>query len=352
MENVLITGVSGLIGTALYEEFKDRYRVIGLDIKRPESLKDLEFYECDLTSDESVDETLKAMREKTEGRLASVIHLAAYYDFAGDPSPLYEKLTVQGSERLLKGLNRHFTVEQFIFSSTLLVMKPFESEDKVEHGGKLQENSELRAEWDYPKSKIEAENIIREEARNIPVVVLRIAGIYDEEGHSPPICQQMSRIYEKKLESHFYPAPTDRGQPFLHLDDLVKLVAKAIEKRKNLSPFEVFLAAEPELMTYEELQENMGLLLHGKEWATLRIPGFVAKAGAWVKDKVSSEEQFIKPWMIDIADDHYPVSIDKAKEKLDWQPDHRLKDTLPKIAQFLKKSPKEWYKENGINPPH
>src|SRR5690606_7883102 len=144
---------------------------------------DLEFYECDLTSDESVDETLKAMREKTEGRLASVIHLAAYYDFAGDPSPLYEKLTVQASERLLKGLNRHFTVEQFIFSSTLLVMKPFESEDKVEHGGKLQENSELRAEWDYPKSKIEAENIIREEARNIPVVVLRIAGIYDEEGH-------------------------------------------------------------------------------------------------------------------------------------------------------------------------
>lgn len=345
MENILITGISGLIGTALYKEFKDRYRVIGLDVRKPNSLDDLEFYDCDLTSDESVESTLRKIQDETQGRLASVIHLAAYYDFAGDPSPLYEKLTVQGSERLLKGLNRFFNVEQFIFSSTLLVMKP------VQPGEKLEENSELRAEWDYPKSKIEAENIIREEAKSIPVVILRIAGIYDEEGHSPPICQQMSRIYEKKLESHFYPAPMDRGQPFLHLEDLVDLVSKAIEKRKRLKPFEVFLAAEPELMTYEELQDSIGLLLHGKEWSTLRIPGFVAKAGAWVKDKVSSDEQFIKPWMVDLADDHYPVSINKAKEQLGWKPAHRLRETLPEMAEFLKQSPRQWYKENGIHPP-
>ena len=53
-------------------------------------------------------------------RIASVIHLAAYYDLSGEPSPLYEQIIVGGTERLLEQL-RQFQVEQFVFSSTMLV---------------------------------------------------------------------------------------------------------------------------------------------------------------------------------------------------------------------------------------
>ena len=34
----------------------------------------------------------------------AVVHLAAYYDFSGEPSDLYERVTVQGTLRLLNGL--------------------------------------------------------------------------------------------------------------------------------------------------------------------------------------------------------------------------------------------------------
>jgi nucleoside-diphosphate-sugar epimerase len=74
------------------------------------------------TSEESVREGLRTIREHHGAHVASVIHLAAYYDFFGKPSTKYEEITVQGTGRMLRGLRElDFQVEQFIFSSTMLV---------------------------------------------------------------------------------------------------------------------------------------------------------------------------------------------------------------------------------------
>lgn len=61
-----------------------------------------------------------------------------YYDFVGEPNPLYEEVTGRGTERLLRRL-RESEVGQFIFLSTM------------------------------------------------PVVMLRIAGASDDDCHSIPI---------------------------------------------------------------------------------------------------------------------------------------------------------------------
>jgi nucleoside-diphosphate-sugar epimerase len=65
---------------------------------------------------------------------------------------------------------------------------------------KNEQSPTLTAEeaWDYPRSKIEAERVIREERGNIPAVILRIVGVYDDYGHTIPIAQQIARIYEHK----------------------------------------------------------------------------------------------------------------------------------------------------------
>jgi hypothetical protein len=78
----------------------------------------------------------------------------------------------------------------------------------------------------------------------------------------------------------------------------------------------------------------------------------VAKAGAWAQEKIEGEDEtFIKPWMIDRADDDYPVSIEHSREKLGWNPVHRLRDTLPAMVERLKESPERWLKVNGIDKP-
>lgn len=343
---VLITGNSGLIGTAVTNALAESYTTVGLDAKFPgEDSKIGDFIECDLTAEDSVDLALETARSRHGDEIASVVHLAAYYDFSGEPSDLYDKLTVQGTSRLLKGL-QEFRTGQFVFASSILVLEPVE-----DTGGSLTEASPLEDEpWDYPRSKIEAEEVIRRERGDIPTVVLRIAGVYDDLCHSIPIAQHISRIYEEKLESYFFPGDASHGQAFIHLDDLVTCLQRVVELRNKLGN-ELFLIAEPDVMTYNELQEQLGILIHGEEWATLWIPKFLAKAGAWAQENILGEKTFIKPWMVDLADQHYPIAIGHAHEKLGWNPKKTLRDTLPEIVGRLKTDPERWYEENNLEVP-
>lgn len=339
---VLITGCSGLIGSRLIERLGDSYQVIGMDIQPPPPEINCSFFHCDLTEDDSVRSVLAQIQDEYSSQIASVVHLAAYYDFTGKPSELYRTLTVEGTRRLIRAL-QEFQVEQFVFSSTLLVMQSSES------GEPITAESPVEAEWDYPQSKLETEKILEQERGTIPTVILRLAGVYDAMGHSVPIAQQISRIHQKQLESYLFPGDKTHGQSFIHLEDLMDCLLATIQRRHELGPWEVLVIGEEDVMSYEELQNQIGLLLHGEEWGAIWVPKFAAKVGAWVIDKFSPEEQaFIKPWMIDLADQNYPVDLRHARQKLHWEPKHTLRATLADMIRNLKADPRGWYEENGL----
>jgi hypothetical protein len=111
---------------------------------------------------------------------------------------------------------------------------------------------------------------------------------------------------------------------------------RVIAARQRLGPEEVFLVAEPDVMSYAELQERIGLMLHGEEWPTLRIPAPLAKAGAWLQERLGfGGDGFIKPWMVDLADENYPVYIARAERVLGWRPLRRLRNSLDRILSRL-----------------
>lgn len=343
-ELVIVTGSSGLIGSALCKYLNENgYKELGLDKEgAPYPPKASEWIFVDIASDESVMNALHVAHDCYGGKIASVCHLAAYYDFAGEPSDLYEKVTIRGTERLLRELNRFFEVEQFIFSSTMLVHAP------TDPGEKVTEDSPLAISWDYPKSKLLTEELIMSEHGDTPVVLMRIAGVYDEWCHSVPVSHQIQRIYENDFTGHLYPGNRAAGQTLVHLDDLVLAFAAAIKRRKKLPEKSIYLIGEEETVSYEELQNSIGMLLHGKEWRTELIPKPIAKMGAWLQDKTHIGQSFIKPWMIDMADDHYEMDISKARKELGWQPKHNLRDTLPEMIRNLKENPSLWYEENKL----
>jgi nucleoside-diphosphate-sugar epimerase len=343
---VLVTGSSGLIGSAAVRRFAEHFTVIGFDrAGDPHPPKEAECVCVDMTSEESVKAGLARVRYAYGERLASVIHLAAYYDFSGEPSPKYQEVTVGGTERLLRGLQA-FQVEQFVFSSTMLVYAP------TVPGQRISEESPLDPRWDYPKSKVETEALLRHGRGAIPVVVLRIAGVYDEGCHSIPLAHQIQRIYERRLTSHVFPGHIAHGQAFLRLDDLVDAFLLVVQRRQELPAETTLLLGESETLSYDELQHQLGRLIHGEEWDTREIPKTVAKTGAWVQDALPlGEEPFIKPWMIDLADDHYALDITRARTVLGWEPKHSLRDTLPAMVDRLKSDPLRWYRENHLEPP-
>jgi nucleoside-diphosphate-sugar epimerase len=285
------------------------------------------------------------MRHHRGEHIASVVHLAAYYDFSGEPSPKYEEITVRGTQRLLRCL-RDFEVEQFVFSSTMLVHAA------AEPGQRIDEDWPIDPAWAYPQSKVRTEELIRAERGDMPVVLLRIAGVYDDVGHSVPLARQIQRIYERQLTSQVFPGDTAHGQAFVHLDDVVEAFARVVEHRADLPAVLPLLIGEPETVSYDELQHTLGRLIHGEPWETRQIPKALAKTGAWLQGALPvGEEPFIKPWMIDRADDHYALDITRARRLLDWEPKRSLRDTLPKIAAALKEDPADWYRENHLEPP-
>ena len=340
---LIITGSSGLIGSSFIDHVGENYTEMGFDRKGPPHPppKTEHVIACDLSSDESVYAALDEVRRLGHKRIASILHLAAYYSFASESSPLYEQVTVRGTERLLRGL-RDFEVEQFIFASTMLAHAP------CEPGARINEDWPLEPKWDYPKSKVAAEQLILSERGDVPVVLLRIGAVYDDRCHSIPLAQQIKRIYEKRFVGRIFSGDITHGVAFVHMEDMVEALVLAVEHRKELPQITTLLIGESETLSYDELQRAISRQLHGGEWKTYHIPKTLAKLGCWLQSLLPGADPFLKPWMIDLSDDHYAIDISRARTLLGWEPRHSLRKTLPKIINGLKSDPVGWYQENNL----
>ena len=346
-ETVIVTGSSGLIGSAVVNRLAERYRVLAWDKVPPkQELPDTVTYQAiDLASDENVQQHVAALKDLAAGRIASVVHLAAYYDFSGEPSPLYEQVTVRGSERLVRALREHdIHTEQFLFTSTMLVHRP------TRPGEPIHEDSATAPTWDYPASKLRTESVLHKHHGDIRLLILRVAGVYTDRCDSIPIAQQIKRIHERQMTSRVFPGDAHHGQAWVHMEDLVDAMERGVDRRTSLPAEMTILIGEPEVLSYEQLQRVLGKLIHGRKWATHRIPKVVAKTGAWVQNRMGAGE-FIKPWMIDFADDHYELDISRARLVLDWEPKRRLRDTLKLMVASLKADPAAWYEAHGFKLP-
>lgn len=349
---VLITGASGFLGEVLCEALSGEYLVVGLD-RKPASLANAESVPCDLTSEKSVEEAIRQVESRFGRRIASVVHLAGYYDFSGEPNPLYRKVNVEGTHCLL-GKLQALDVEQFIYASTMLVHAP------TEPGVPISEESPIDPRWAYPQSKLETETVIEQEHGAIPCVMLRIAGVYTDAIQPPTLAHQMSWIYERQIKGRVFPGDAAHGQSFIHVDDLVDAVRRTIGRRASLPAELTLLLGEPATQSYEALQNQLGRLIHGEHWTTESVPKPLARIGARLQEKMETvvpdsidrgKKPFIKPFMVELADDHYELDIARARELLGWSPRHALRDELPAIVENLKADPVGWYEANRIMPP-
>lgn len=344
---VLITGSSGLIGNKIAQRLSGRYRVVGMDPDFKSTFaRSIDTIPIDFSSDTSVQHAFDHLQAKYGKHLASVIHLASYYDHSGAPSEEYRQITFLGTQRILREL-RHFYCDQFIYSSSLLVHAPC----KV--GQKINEDSPIMPKWNYPASKVAAEQLLFEEHHDMPLLILRLAEVYDDFCHSMPLALQMQRIFERKIGGHMFPGDASHGQSFVHLNDTARAFERAVDRRQILPNQLTLLIGEPQTSSYDSLQRAIGWLIHrDKRWQTRKVPKPLAKIGVWVRESVPfREDSSLKPWMIDVVDDHFEPDISLAETYLGWQPQRSLRKTLPRMALFLKDQPIEFYASNRLSIP-
>jgi nucleoside-diphosphate-sugar epimerase len=349
---VLITGAAGNLGRALAAALGAHYRIAGLDLASADA--EFPIFAADFANPAAVELALTRLRERLGGRIASVLHLVAYFDQSGEDNPLYQSVNVDGTRNLLEAL-QSFEVEQFVYASTMLVHAP------CRPGEYIDEDQPLDPAYVYPESKLAAERVVEAAHGHVPYVILRLAGVYDETSLIPTLAQQIARIHGRDLQSYLYAGSTLTGQSLLHKDDMVDAFRRAIERRAELPSGTVLLVGESGAMGYDAIQDEVGYLIHGAaEWPTLRVPRRVAAAGAWGLEKLEplipdaidrGEPPAVRPYMAMMGNDHYALDTRRARRLLGWEARHRLKDDLPAIVAELKRDPIGWYERHKVTPP-
>ena len=225
---VLMTGATGFLGGAIGKALAADYTVVGLD-RRPVDMAHAECVGCDLTSDQSIDEAIRQVKSRYGARIASVVHLAGYFDFSGEPSPLYRQGNVAGTPPPPRAPPA----------------PPGRLQPPPAPGDRTNKPSPAEPRWVYPQSKLETESVVAHEHGAIPYVLLRIAGVYTQVVQPPTLAHQISWIFERQFKGRVFPGETAHGQSFIHIDDLADAVVRIVQRRGSLPPDLKLLVGEP-----------------------------------------------------------------------------------------------------------
>ncbi len=216
MKNVLITGVSGYIGSKIAKELdrKSGVSITGIDIKPPSTkIHNLNFIKQDVR--QPLTDIIK------KNRIDSVIH-TAYVLPPDHNQALMEDINISGTMNVLKS-SIESSVKQILYTSSTTAYGFHPDNDLP-----LTENSPLRGNDDftYSKNKKEIEKIIAQfikENEKICVTVLRPCFVV-----GPGFDNPLSRHLRKKI----VPVSNNTSpMQFVHENDLLRVMILCLEKK-------------------------------------------------------------------------------------------------------------------------
>jgi dihydroflavonol-4-reductase len=323
---VLLTGATGFIGgklaAALVKEGHDVTAFV-----RPRSNKaglpeDIRFCEGDMLNE-------KSLRTAVEGQDV-VFHLAAYFDFYPSDVDLLYRVNIEGPINLMKACLGS-TVSRFIYCSSTEVIGPV----RYPPGS---EDTELRPQFDYAKSKVEAESAIRSISKEsgLDHIIIRPTSIMGEGD-----LYIMYEVAHELYNGNVFALPRDLSAQFMftHIDDVVSGFLAALTPMKAVN--NTIILAPDEAMSWERLVEVMTTHL-GVKPPRLRVPRLLAKLGMGILSPFKNRKKMTFFWHIksvDLMHQQRVYSNEKAKRLLEWSPQVTMEEGLKRAI--------DWYFEHG-----
>ena len=223
INNILITGANGYIGSCLFHVLKSKFKVIGIDKKKSKNKKVLQ---CNILNSRRLDLIIK--KEKPE----LIIHLAAQslVDETINKKKYYDN-NVLATNTLLKVMKKN-NVHKIIFSSTAAVYK--------QNSKPLKEESKIHALSTYAKTKLICEKNIRNQ-KNIKSIILRFFNVcsaldkpivgefHNPETHLIPTIVYKA-LYKMKIYIYGNDFKTFDGtciRDYIHIKDICSAIVKS-----------------------------------------------------------------------------------------------------------------------------
>ncbi|MFX1272898.1 MAG: NAD-dependent epimerase/dehydratase family protein [Promethearchaeota archaeon] len=323
---VLVTGATGFIGrklvAALVNENHDVTALVRPTSNKADLPEGIRFCEGDMLDEAS-------LRTAVEGQDV-VVHLAAYFDFYPSDVDLLYRVNIEGPINLIKACVST-TVSRFIYCSTTEVIGPV----RYPPGN---EDTELRPQFDYAKSKVEAECAIRDMCKEagLDYIIIRPTGIMGE-GDLYITYEVAFELYNGKV----FALPRNLSAQFMfaHIDDVVSGFMAALKPMKAVN--NTIILAPDEAMSWEMFVQVMTTRL-GVKPPPLRVPKILAKFGMGILSPFKNRKKMTFFWhmkSVDILHQERVYSNEKAKRLLDWSPQVTMEEGFQRAV--------DWYFEEG-----
>lgn len=319
---MLLTGATGFVGSHAAEAFVrsgHRVRALVRSASRAAVLGDLP---VERVPGRLEDE--QALRSAVEG-IDVVVHLAALTH--ARTAAEYEAANVTGTRRLLQAA-REAGVGRVVYLSSLAASGP------AIGGRGVTAEDRPRPLTEYGRSKLAGERVLREEAGDIEVAILRAPAVYG------PRDTDLYHFF-KLARRGVIPVPTgpDRPLQMVHVEDLARAL---IHAARAIGATGVYHIAEPRCYTWQDVGRMVGAAV-GREVRVVRVPaaliaglaavsetaaGLVGRSSIFNRDK--ARELLAPGWLCE---------TEAAKAALNYEADIPLADGLCATAQ--------WYREQG-----
>jgi dihydroflavonol-4-reductase len=324
---VLVTGATGFIGGRLIPKILEAgHEVVALvrETSNRERLpNDIEIRVADLFDIPSLEAAVQGVNV--------VIHLAAYFDFYPRDEDLMFKINVEGTRNLMKACVGT-DVERFIYCSTTETIGAVRFPPGTE-------DTELRPDFSYGESKIQAETAIREitDDTGLAHIILRPTGIMGE--------GDLYIMFEVAQELNYgkvfaLPLNLSSRFMFIHIDDVVTGFVAALTPMCVLN--NTIILCPDEAMSWEEFVEVVTERL-GVKPPRLRVPSILAKFGMALMSPFKNRKKMTFFWhrkSVDMLLSTRVYSNEKAKKLFGWTPQVSMVEGFQRAI--------DWYFENGL----
>jgi nucleoside-diphosphate-sugar epimerase len=347
--NIILTGATGFLGSALMVDLARDHRVLGVARRRPSSSLCAAaggglWAQADIADAAAVQRVFALARERL-GSVDAVLHFAAFYHFGSEWRPEYQRVNVEGTRLLLAAAARA-GVARFVFAGSIAALEPGPP------GRNLTESSTRCAPVAYARSKFLGEALLRRHAHRLPVVSLRIGGVFSDWCELPPLYSLMRLWAMPRPLGCMIPGRGGAGFPYIHRQDLVQCLRRIVACHGDLPPFEVLFAAPNGCTLQRELFPGFNAALG---WRRGRRPIFVpvglARSYLSVQNlakRILGRRPYERRWMLAYADRPLVVDARYTHARLAWQPraSHAIEARLPLVAERFRRQRAVWERRN------
>jgi len=326
MKKAFLTGATGFTGSYLCDTLLEKgYHVTAL-VRDPAKANHLEEKGVSLVAGDLADpDSIKGLIKNIE----TVFHIAALYRQEGISKQLFTRVNVDGTRALLEESLAN-GVKRFVHCSTVGVQGEIADPP-------AKETAPFNPGDHYQESKLQGEKLALSyyNEKKMDVVVIRPVGIYG------PGDTRFLKLFKHIYKGNF--RMIGKGKALYHLtfvQDLVDGIILAGEA--SAAPGRIYTLGGNEFLPLDELVKLIAKILD-KKVSSLHIPLLPVYAAAFLCEMICRPLGIEPPLYrrrLDFFTKDRAFDISRAREELGYSPKVALEEGLRKTAQ--------WYKDNGL----